>query len=472
MLVPVIKRASSHFQLHSLDGLVAVSLAIIGMLPRGHVLATVRGVFSSRVMGIDAIAAVLFVFAWHYCFSLLNLYNKFATIPSRITATLQGVSFMMVPIIIYYKLVHPGAVTFRSIVITMAILFFYATARVALSFYLLDLIAARDPRRAIIVGSGRRASKAWRAIRTRYRSSISLLGFVDDRDLAEMPPDVARRYLGSLDDLSNILLKNVVDLVLIAMPIRSCYGLMQRAVSLAEGAGIQVVYLEDIYSTRRPNEDPNQLIFRDLAPDQEQYLVFLAAKRFVDVIGAAVGLILFSPVFLCIAILVKLTSEGPAIFKQERYGQHRRRFTLFKFRSMVVDAEKLLPLYEHANEASGPIFKMRNDPRVTKLGRFLRTTSLDELPQLMNVLLGDMSLVGPRPMSLRDVSLFDEAALMRRFSVKPGMTGLWQINGRSGVGFDEWVRMDNRYIDDWSLTLDLKILARTLGKVIKRSGAV
>ncbi len=467
----MIRPRSNHFSFYALDGVFALGITVIGLMP--HVFSGTLGQLTgSRVTLVDAIAGLLFIFVWQYCFSLLCLYDKFATIPSRTAAMLQGISVVMILVMTYCRVMHPSVLTWRALMVTVVALICYETLRITLSAYLLDWVAARDPRRAVILGSGRRASKAWRAIRTRYRSSIQMLGFVDDRELEEMPPDVASRYLGTLDDLSSLLLKEVVDLILIAMPIRSCYPLMQRAVHIAESAGVRVVYLDDIYATRRQHNDPHITIFRELAPDQEQYLVFLTAKRVVDVLGALFGLVLLSPLFLCIAIGVKLTSPGPVFFCQERYGYRRRRFRMIKFRSMVHGAEQLLPDLEHANEASGPIFKIKNDPRVTRFGRFLRSTSLDELPQLWNVLTGDMSLVGPRPMSVRDVSLFDEAALMRRFSVRPGMTGLWQVSGRSEVGFEEWVRMDNRYIDGWSLGLDLKILARTVGTVIKRSGAI
>jgi exopolysaccharide biosynthesis polyprenyl glycosylphosphotransferase len=218
--------------------------------------------------------------------------------------------------------------------------------------------------------------------------------------------------------------------------------------------------------------DANRIIFRELAPQHERYLVRRAIKRALDVLGAIFGLIVLSPLFLCIAVGVKLSSDGPVFFRQERYGYRRRRFRMIKFRSMVNNAEQMLDDLEHVNEAVGPIFKIENDPRVTKFGKFIRSTSLDELPQLWNVLVGEMSLVGPRPMSVRDVSLFNEATLMRRFSVKPGITGLWQVNGRSGVGFDQWIQMDFSYIDEWSLRLDFKILARTVSAVLKRSGAM
>ncbi len=456
----------------ALDGVIALCLVILTSVSDRRFFAVAGHAYSSSVRAIDAIFAFVFVLTWRYCFSVLKLHNKSATIPSRLIAILNGVVLMTAPAIVFFAVVHHRPVTLGWVGSVLAALFCYEIARVAINTSLLDAIAARDPRRAIIIGSGPRASKAWRSVRTRYHSSIKLLGFVDDRDREDMPPDVERRYLGRVDDLGDLLLREVVDMVLIAMPIQSCYPLMQRAVHVADSAGVQVIYLEDIYSSHKRWADPNETIFRELAPQQDHYLTLLAAKRLLDIAGSLVGMILLSPLFLLVAFGVKLTSRGPVFYAQERYGHRRRRFKMFKFRSMVQDAEALLPTLEQDNEATGPIFKMKHDPRVTSFGKFIRGTSLDELPQLWNVLLGDMSLVGPRPMSVRDVSLFSAAALVRRFSVKPGMTGLWQVNGRSLVGFDEWMALDNRYIDRWSLLLDLKILARTVGAVFRRSGAM
>jgi exopolysaccharide biosynthesis polyprenyl glycosylphosphotransferase len=191
----------------------------------------------------------------------------------------------------------------------------------------------------------------------------------------------------------------------------------------------------------------------------------------MDIIGATVGLIIFGPLMLVIASAIKLTSPGPAFFTQERYGLHKRRFRMYKFRTMVPDAEKRQAELESINEAQGPVFKIRNDPRITPLGRILRKTSLDELAQFFNVLRGEMSLVGPRPLPMRDVSRFDDASLMRRFSVKPGLTCLWQINGRSNTNFEQWIELDLRYIDNWSLSLDLEILAKTFPSVLSGRGA-
>lgn len=211
--------------------------------------------------------------------------------------------------------------------------------------------------------------------------------------------------------------------------------------------------------------------FAELLPVDEQRRLADGCKRTFDIIISICAVIALSPLFLILAIMVKATSRGPVFFTQERYGYHRHRFRIWKFRSMVVNAPQLIQQLETQNEADGPIFKIENDPRITPLGKYLRKLSLDELPQLFNVLMGDMSLVGPRPMTVRDVSLFSDAQLMRRFTVKPGITGLWQVSGRSSLSFEKWMMLDFRYIDEWSFGLDLKILARTVPVVLKRTGA-
>jgi exopolysaccharide biosynthesis polyprenyl glycosylphosphotransferase len=197
----------------------------------------------------------------------------------------------------------------------------------------------------------------------------------------------------------------------------------------------------------------------------------IRVKRVFDVLGSGIGILLLSPVFLATILAVKLTSRGPIFFKQERFGLNKRTFGMLKFRSMVVDAEARQAALEHLNETSGPAFKIKNDPRITPIGRFIRKFSIDELPQLFNVLLGDMSLVGPRPLPLRDVGKFSEAWLMRRFSVRPGLTCLWQVSGRSNTDFDRWIELDLEYIDGWSLALDTKILFKTVPAVLKGRGA-
>ncbi|WP_242865696.1 sugar transferase [Desulfosporosinus sp. HMP52] len=194
------------------------------------------------------------------------------------------------------------------------------------------------------------------------------------------------------------------------------------------------------------------------------------SKRVMDVVLTGMGLIAISPILLAVAIAIKVTSDGPVFFGQERVGLNGRTFKMYKFRSMVVNAEELKAKLTHLNEMSGPVFKITNDPRVTSVGRFLRRTSLDELPQLWNVLIGEMSLVGPRPPLPSEVNMYDPKH-RKRLAVKPGITCIWQISGRNEVDFEEWMEMDADYVERCSLWMDVEILARTVPVVFMRKGA-
>ena len=196
-----------------------------------------------------------------------------------------------------------------------------------------------------------------------------------------------------------------------------------------------------------------------------------AAKRIFDVVASAGALLLLSPLWLILAILVKLDSRGPTLFRQERVGKDGLRFNVHKFRTMVVDAEARLPQIAHLNEGDGPLFKMANDPRVTRIGRALRKLSLDEIPQLWNVLRGEMSLVGPRPALAKEMEAWTPA-LFDRLRVRPGLTGMWQVSGRSNASFEEYVRLDLYYVDNWSLLTDIAIVAKTVPTVLLRQGAL
>ncbi|HET8926845.1 MAG TPA: sugar transferase, partial [Microbacterium sp.] len=198
--------------------------------------------------------------------------------------------------------------------------------------------------------------------------------------------------------------------------------------------------------------------------------VKLALKRTSDLVASLLGLIILSPVFLVIALTIWSTSTGPAIYRQERVGMHGRPFRMLKFRTMVVDAEQQLSSLLDASEGNGVLFKMRSDPRITRFGRFLRRYSIDELPQLWNVIKGDMSLVGPRPPLASEVRSY-ERWVHRRLLVKPGITGLWQVSGRSNLSWDDSVRLDLYYVENWSLTADLIIMWRTIRAVIRSDGA-
>ena len=197
----------------------------------------------------------------------------------------------------------------------------------------------------------------------------------------------------------------------------------------------------------------------------------VAVKRSLDIVISALLLVILSPLALITAIAIKIESPGPVHFVQERVGLNKRRFRLYKFRSMVKDAELTQAELEGLNECSGAAFKIKNDPRITPVGKILRKTSIDELPQLFNVLKGDMSLVGPRPLPVRDYNGFNEDWQRRRFSVPPGITCLWQVGGRCNTSFENWMELDLEYIDKWSLLLDIKIIAKTIPAVLQGSGA-
>ena len=335
------------------------------------------------------------------------------------------------------------------------------------------LIARRRavPRRVIIVGTGPRGIAAAERLRAAGQSAYEVVGFVETADWSN-GHHLAMRTLGTLNDLENILMRQAIDEVFVALPVKSRYHHILEAIQVCERAGIPAKYQADIFHSAlaRPEYDAPQgspIVTLHVAPNDSRLLL----KRAIDLTGGGLALIVLAPVMIAIAIVIKVTTRGPVLFGQDRYGLNKRVFRMYKFRTMVVGADCLQDELEDRNEMDGPVFKIRNDPRVTRFGRFLRRTSLDELPQLFQVMTGHMSLVGPRPLPVRDVARFARASDMRRFSVRPGLTCLWQISGRNNIGFEEWIRLDLVYIDAWSLLLDLRILLRTIPAVLRGVGA-
>ena len=252
------------------------------------------------------------------------------------------------------------------------------------------------------------------------------------------------------------------------------FGQVERVIQACELEGVEVWLLADFFKTQISQtafddfEGRPMLVFRSTPEASWQSL----AKQAIDVVGASLLLFFFSPLMLGAALLIKLTSPGPVLFRQQRAGLNGKPFVMMKFRSMMTDAEQRKHELEVLNEMSGPVFKLSNDPRVTPIGRFIRKYSIDEFPQLVNVVRGEMSLVGPRPLPVDEVRRFDDLAHRRRLSVKPGLTCLWQVSGRNDVhDFTDWVRLDLEYIDNWSLWLDFKILFRTIPVVLLGTGA-
>lgn len=241
------------------------------------------------------------------------------------------------------------------------------------------------------------------------------------------------------------------------------------ALQRAEVECLVVADMNDHVEYLRPRRVGDQIALSLRAPND--HLMSLAAKSLFDRVSAGIALLLLSPLLLVLATMVRLGSRGPAIFRQQRTGRDGEPFTMYKFRTMVVDAEERLAELRVYNEGAGPLFKLRNDPRITRTGRLLRKTSLDELPQLFNVLKGDMSLVGPRPALESETSQYSQW-VWRRLHVKPGITGLWQVSGRSALSWEESIRMDLQYVNNWNIRLDFAILARTVRAVLARDGAL
>ena len=329
-------------------------------------------------------------------------------------------------------------------------------------------------RQILIMGTNRRATGFARDIGLHPEWGYHLLGFIDDQWWDEQSADSKRGLLGGFDSVPDVLRALPVDEVMVALPIATFYQQVAEIVTLCRDHGIAVRSIGPFFDheqSRRTASLPGS--FGSITLHDESWGARASLiKRVVDVIVSFSLLFALAPILLSIAVLIKLTSPGPIFFVQTRMGNGKRPFQIFKFRTMVQNAETLMSQLEHLNETQGPTFKLRDDPRVTPIGRFLRKTSLDELPQLINVLIGDMSLVGPRPLPLRDYQGFSQDWHRKRFSVKPGITCLWQIMGRSTIGFDEWMALDIRYIDQWSVWLDIKILFRTIPAVIRGSGAV
>jgi len=329
-------------------------------------------------------------------------------------------------------------------------------------------------RNLLIVGTNPRAVEFAKKVESEPELGYVVLGFVDE-DWGGLGVFKQNGYalFSDFEGFNEFIRNNVVDEVFISLPVKSYYHETTRIITECESQGILVRHLSNIYDTKKSNF---RLEYFENEPFVARYTGSIngwqvSIKRVLDIILSSILLILFSPFFLFVAVVIKIDSPGPALFIQERVGLSKRRFRLYKFRTMVKDAEVKQAELEDLNEVVGAAFKIKNDPRITPVGNILRKTSIDEIPQLINVLKGDMSLVGPRPLPVRDYNGFSEDWHRRRFSVRPGITCLWQCNGRSNVSFEHWMELDMEYIDKWSLLLDFSIMIKTIPAVIRGSGA-
>ncbi len=325
--------------------------------------------------------------------------------------------------------------------------------------------------RVVVVGAGELGRMVMRNVVANPDLGYKVVGFLDDNPgkTADIGPI---RALGSIDRLPEVLKTEDIDEVIITLPWHS-YRRIMRVMAQSERAGVRARVVPDLFQLRLGRVEVDTLNgipligLREMQLSKHQLII----KRGMDVVLSALALIALLPLMGLIALAIKVDSpHGPVLFRQVRIGKNGRPFHLYKFRSMIPEADLIKQHLKDLNEADGPLFKIRNDPRLTRVGRILRRFSLDELPQLVNVLRGEMSLVGPRPALPEEVAHY-EPWHHKRLTVTPGITGLWQISGRSDLSFDEMMLLDVYYVENWSLLLDLRILLLTIPKVILGEGA-
>ena len=440
---------------------------------------------SIRISIFNFIIFMGFTLIWYILLALSGAYyvRRLSKDNREIKSIIQITSFGTLILLVFRVIFNIQLVTLLFLLVfwlmttTLAIL-----SRLAVKFIIKKSWASGiNLQNAVIVGTNKRAVEFAQNLEQSPELGYRVMGFVDQEWQGN--PEFQKSGYPLLTDFKNFptfLRAHEVDEVIIDLPLNSFYQEATYIVGLCVQQGILVRFLSDSFYLLF-----NMNLARVELEEVQDYVVLsvytgamggwpILAKRVFDFLASILLIVLLSPLFLVVAALIKLTSPGgPVFFVQDRIGLRKRQIRVIKFRTMVPGAEQGLTALERFNEASGPVFKIKNDPRVTFLGRFLRKTSIDELPQLFNVLKGDMSLVGPRPLPLRDYAGFSQDWHRRRFSVKPGITCFWQIYGRGSLAlpFEKWMQMDMDYIDRWSLWLDFKILAQTLPAVIHGKGA-
>jgi exopolysaccharide biosynthesis polyprenyl glycosylphosphotransferase len=411
---------------------------------------------------------------WPFAAFSIGLYrsDQLATWASAVSEVPRGfvavllITWPLFGVALLLNLDRVVALTFLTVAATAA---FAATAR---AFVRANLHKAPDLRqRTLILGSGIVAGQVVKKLHNNDQFGLVPVGIVDDDVHDVGTPDLP--WLGRFSDLDTIIEAQDIDRVIIAFSKASHEELLE-SIRACRDAGVAIDVVPRLFEFLDGVRALDQVGGLPLLSIGVPVLtsVSMAAKRCLDVLASAILLVLFSPLMLAVAVAVKLESRGPVFFRQPRAGRANTSFQLIKFRSMYVDAEQRKKEFEELNEASdGVMFKIREDPRVTRVGRSLRRFSLDELPQLFNVLKGEMSLVGPRPLIFPETAALDETWHLRRLELRPGLTGPWQVYGRSQSPFQEMVRFDYQYVAGWSLARDIEILLATVPAVMSGRGA-
>jgi len=434
--------------------------------------------FAIRVKVENIIFVSVMVILWHSIFSFFQIYEsrRLSTLKDECLDLFKAMSlatFVLVTaaVIFNIEIITQGFVlAFWSIGLLLII-----GSRLTLRFALKQArLNGRNIRNILIAGTNPRAIQFARDIQAKPELGYNLVGFLDEPWAGtDHFKQTGNTIVSAFKNFQSFLRCFVIDEVMIALPVKSYYAQAAQIVEQCEEQGVLIRVLGNMFSPKFAHERVEHFGTHSLLTLQpgalgDQAFFF---KRIIDILVSLPIVLMLLPFFFLIALAIKISGKGPIFFAQNRIGRNKRQFRLFKFRTMVPGAEKMLKDIEHLNEVEGAAFKIEDDPRLTSIGRLLRKTSIDELPQLWNVLKGDMSLVGPRPLPIRDFEEFTEDWHRRRFSVPPGITCLWQVNGRSRLSFEKWMELDMQYIDQWTLWLDLKILLKTIPVVLRGTGA-
>lgn len=421
-----------------------------------------------RPLEIGIVIGLIVIFALRGLYSIRLTGSWFRQVWTIVSSTTLGLTFL----ITYYFVFQPQASS-RLLVLFVwaAAILILCTARlfVSIAMGLLYRLGFGETR-LLVVGSGRLSKMIMQHIIANPNLGYSIVGFL--HDMSEPPSDFGRfKMLGTLEDLGMVIRSMQIDEVIIALP-SHLHQQCIRSVRLCERLGTSFKLVPDLYELSLSRIDMEAIEGIPLLGIKQVSInsVQRVVTRLVDIIIATLILIIGLPLWLCFALAIRLSSPGEVLYKQMRIGLNGRPFKVYKFRSMYKNADAMLAHLRAHNEAQGPLFKIKDDPRITPVGKLLRQTSLDEIPQFINVIKGEMSLVGPRPPLPHEVAQYEEWQ-KGRLAIKPGMTGLWQIRGRSNISFDEGVLMDLYYIENWSLRLYFQTLLRTIPAILFRRGA-
>jgi exopolysaccharide biosynthesis polyprenyl glycosylphosphotransferase len=420
------------------------------------------------------ITLILIPIGFYICASLLDVYHaRYIRFLDVLIGTFKNMICLIFVMLVFFFIFRINTLgrLIISIYFLLSMIFVVTSRYMALTLFRHYIQRGLYCRNILIVGTGYKTKEFISGIEQNEFWGLNIVGVIelDEGDMSAAPSSYP--VLGTIKEFKSILHNQPIDDVICTVPLNKLAHL-QYILETSEEVGVTVKIISNFFNlvvakSRMDNLDGLPILTYSTTPSN---LSLLYLKRLFDFIFSLINLVLFAPVLIVTSILIRLSSPGPVFFVQDRCGLNGRRFKMLKFRTMVENAESLKQDLENLNELDGPVFKIKKDPRITWVGRILRKTSLDEIPQFINVLKGEMSIVGPRPPIPEEVEQY-QPWQRRRLSMRPGLTCLWQVSGRDNISFDTWMKLDLKYIDNWSFLTDLKIIVRTIPVVLFGKGS-